>query len=271
MESFKNVMTGWIREFGPRLLEALAIAAVGWLVLRILVGIADRAMKRTKLDVSLQAFLLRVIRIAGYVIIVITLLSSLNVSTTGLIAGFSAAVAAIALALKDSLSNVAAGIILLFTHPFETGDYICVGEEAGHVKRIDVIHTTLVTLDNRQVILPNSLLSSHEVVNYTGEAIRRVDLPFSIRYSDDVETAKQAALEAAAAHTLVLTDPAPVARIERYDDSAVIMTVRIWCKTPDYWDVYFDMTEQVRAALEQHGAAIPFPQLDVHMIPEETE
>ena len=257
----------------PKLLLALVLAAFGYGLIRLLMRISARMMARSKLDTSLQGFLLRVIKIVAYIVLIITVLSALDISTTGLIAGFSAAAAAVALALKDSLSNVAAGIILLFTHPFETGDFIAVNGEKGTVKRVDVIHTTLLTLDNRRVILPNSLISASQVVNFSEEPFRRIDLAFSVSYDNDIERVKETVLQAVSAHPQTLFEPAePIVRVDEYADSAVTVIAWVWCRTEDYVSVRFDLIEQVRAAFDQKGISIPYPQLDVHVHgPEKTQ
>lgn len=250
----------------PKLLLAVVLAAAGYGLIRLLANLAGKVMRRSKLDTSLQGFLLRMIKIVAYVVLAITVLSALGISTTGLIAGFSAAAAAVALALKDSLSNVAAGIILLFTHPFETGDFIAVNGEKGKVRQVDVIHTTLLTPDNRRVILPNSLISSSQVVNFSEEPFRRIDLAFSVSYGNDIEAVKETVRQVVSAHPLTLSEPAePVVRVDDYADSAVTVIAWVWCRTDDYVTVRFDLMEQVRAAFDRSGIVIPYPQLDVHV------
>ena len=267
MNTILASLWAFILSVGPKVLLAGAIVGAGFLLIHLLVKIARRAMERKSTDISLQNFLIQVIKIAGYVVIAISALSTLGVSTTGLIAGFSAAAAAIALALKDSLSNVAAGILILFTHPFETNDFITVEGEAGTVKKIDVMHTTLVTVDNRQVIIPNGVLSSGKVINYSKEPLRRVDLTFSVSYDDDVEKVKETVRATATQHPLVLSEPAePFVRVSEYADSSVNVVARVWCRAEDYWTVHFDLMEQVRTAFSRENVTIPYRQLDVRLV-----
>ncbi len=257
----------YLLSIAPKVLMAGAIVGIGILLIFLLVKVAKRAMEHKNTDVSLQNFLLQTLKIAGYVVIAISALSTLGVSTTGLIAGFSAAAAAIALALKDSLSNVAAGILILFTHPFETNDFITADGEAGTVKKIDVMHTTLVTGDNRQIIIPNGVLSSNKVINYSKEPLRRVDLTFSVSYDDDVEKVKETVRATAAQHPLVLSEPAePFVRVSEYADSSVNVVARVWCRAEDYWTVHFDLMEQVRVAFNRENVTIPYRQLDVRLV-----
>ena len=251
---------------GPPIIMALVILVAGLIVLFIVAKILKKALSRTTLDISLQKFFVKTLNIVGFVLILICALSTAGVSTTGLIAGFSAAGAAVALALKDSLSNIAGGIVLLITHPFVTGDYIEIGDYSGTVKEIDILQTTLLTPDNKTIVIPNGLLSSDEVVNYTKEPTRRVDLTVSVSYDNDIELAKKSVLKAAEGISLVLSDPQPFVRVSEYSDSSVNLAVRVWCKTEDYWDVHFAMIEKMRESFEKDGIEIPYQRLDVNIV-----
>lgn len=251
---------------GPPIIMALVILVAGLIVLFIVAKILKKALSRTTLDISLQKFFVKTLNIVGFVLILICALSTAGISTTGLIAGFSAAGAAVALALKDSLSNIAGGIVLLITHPFVTGDYIEIGDYSGTVKEIDILQTTLLTPDNKTIVIPNGLLSSDEVVNYTKEPTRRVDLTVSVSYDNDIELAKKSVLKAAEGISLVLSDPQPFVRVSEYSDSSVNLAVRVWCKTEDYWDVHFAMIEKMRESFEKDGIEIPYQRLDVNIV-----
>lgn len=251
---------------GPPIIMALVVLVAGLIVLFIVAKILKKALSRTTLDISLQKFFVKTLNIVGFVLILICALSTAGVSTTGLIAGFSAAGAAVALALKDSLSNIAGGIVLLITHPFVTGDYIEIGDYSGTVKEIDILQTTLLTPDNKTIVIPNGLLSSDEVVNYTKEPTRRVDLTVSVSYDNDIELAKKSVLKAAEGISLVLSDPQPFVRVSEYSDSSVNLAVRVWCKTEDYWDVHFAMIEKMRESFEKDGIEIPYQRLDVNIV-----
>lgn len=267
MMNWSSVVTSYLFTYGLPLLRAALVLLIGHFVVAWLADMVERAMKKHGQDPSLTAFLKKAVSIAGHTVLVLSALSSLGVSTTGLVAVFSAAAVAIGVGLKDSLGNVAGGILLLIAPRFATGDYIAACGEEGIVLSVDLLHTTLRTLDNRQVSLPNGTLVAGTIVDYSREAKRRVDLVFPVSYTSDLEAAKKAAIDAAKAHPLVLDDPeGPFARVSDYRDSAVELTVRAWCATADYWTVRFDLTEQVRQAFEQAGVKIPFPQLDVHLV-----
>lgn len=251
---------------GPAIIIAALVFIIGYIILRVIAKVIAKTMKKTKLDISLQKFFVKTIVIVGVIILLICSLATAGISTTGLIAGFSAAGAAVALALKDSLANLAGGIVLLITHPFVTGDYIEINSYSGTVKEIDILQTKLVTADNKTIVIPNGLLSSDEVVNYTKEATRRVDLKISISYDSSVEKAKESILRAASLEKKILTDKEIFVRASEYSDSGVVLMVRVWAKTEDYWDVYFGMTEKIRECFITDGVEIPYQRVDVHMV-----
>lgn len=251
---------------GPAIIIAALVFIIGYIILRVIAKVIAKTMKKTKLDISLQKFFVKTIVIVGVIILLICSLATAGISTTGLIAGFSAAGAAVALALKDSLANLAGGIVLLITHPFVTGDYIEINSYSGTVKEIDILQTKLVTADNKTIVIPNGLLSSDEVVNYTKEATRRVDLKISISYDSSVEKAKESILRAASLEKKILADKEIFVRAGEYSDSGVVLMVRVWSKTEDYWDVYFGMTEKIRECFIADGVEIPYQRVDVHMV-----
>lgn len=254
---------------GPAIVVALIVFVLGLFVLFLFSKALKKALSKTTLDISLQKFFVKTLNIVGAVLILICALATAGISTTGLIAGFSAAGAAVALALKDSLSNIAGGIVLLITHPFVTGDFIEIGSYSGVVKEIDIIQTTLITGDNKTIVIPNGLLCSDEVVNYTKEPTRRVDLTVSVSYDSDIELAKKSVIKAAKKIAFVLSKPEPFVRVSEYSDSAVNLAVRVWCKTENYWDVHFSMIEQMRECFKEDGIEIPYQRIDVNLVKDE--
>ena len=155
--------------------------------------------------------------------------------------------------------------MILFFKPFKVGDYIEASGESGTVVEISVVYTVLLTPDNKRITLPNGSLTNASIKNYSSEETRRVDLTFSADYSSDVETVKKIILENIEAHPLALKDPAPFVRLSAHSDSALTYTARIWTKSADYWDVYFDLTESVKLAFDKNNIKIPYPQLDIHI------
>jgi len=247
-------------------LKMLLILVVGELVTLLIVRITKRTLSKTHLDVALVKFLGKALFIGLSLIVLLSALNSIGVSTTGILAALSAAGLAIAVALKDSLANVAGGILLLLSPRFHTGDYIAAGTDEGTVTNVDLLHTTIITVDNRQVSIPNGVLMNNYITNFSEEQRRRVDLDFPIPYDADVETAKQAIKAAILAHPQVLTEPAePFVRVKGYEEHAVIIVTRTWVKTEAYWDVYFDLNEQVRAALVKSGIELAVRKLEVRV------
>jgi small conductance mechanosensitive channel len=198
----------------------------------------------------------------------ITIVGGLGMMASGggAVAGAGAVAAAIAIALKDSLANVAGGIFLLITKPFVTDDVISVSGDTGKIKEIKLVHTVVLTFDNKEIIIPNSVLMGSTVTNLSNAGKRRVDMVFSIGYNDDAKLAREIILKALTKHELALTDEVePFARVTAHSASSVDITARVWALAGDYWTVYFDVLEEVREEFNKNGITIPFNQLDVHV------
>lgn len=244
----------------------IIILVGGYFATKAFTKIIRKGLEKSNIDYSLAKFLVNSIKIACYVVIIMSALSYIGISITGLVAFFSAGAAAIALALKDSLSNIACGIILLFTKPFVTDDVIEINGERCTVLQIDLMHTKVLTADHRYIMIPNSVISSKEVVNFTAEDKRRLDFHVPVDYSADIDVVKKVLMDVALSNEKVLTDEEmPFVRLNSLGDSALDMIVKVWVKTDDYWDVYHDMYEGMKKALDQNNIAIPYNQLDVHI------
>ncbi len=253
------------------LCKTVVILLLGVLLVRLLMRLVGRGFKRTKLDPSLVKYILRAIRIALYIFVVLAALDALGVSTGGAIAAISAAAVAVGVALKDSLSNVAGGVWLLFSPRFATGDYIEAGGDEGTVIAIELLHTTLQTFDGKQVSIPNGVLVNSHITNYSVENRRRVDILFPVPYDTDMERAKKLAMDTISAHSLVITEGelAPFVRVKEYGESSVNLIMRAWCQNADYWTVQYDLTEAILLAFTQNGITVPYKQVDVHIKPEQ--
>ena len=184
---------------------------------------------------------------------------------TSIITTIGAAGVAVALALQNSLSNVAGGFLILMNKPFVNGDFISTNGNEGTVEDISILSTKLLTVDNKVIYIPNSMISGNTLVNYSREEKRRVDLVFSIAYEEDFKEAVKIISGVIAEHKLILSDDAPFVRVSALSASSVDITVRVWTKTPDYWTVYFDLIEQVKSAFDQNGIEIPYSKLDVNL------
>lgn len=257
-------------QIGFPFIKALLILLIGHFVIVYIKKIVKHPLKKKNVDESFADFLLKTISTVLHTVVVLSALSTIGISTSGLIAALSAAVVAIGVALKDSLGNVAGGILLLISPRFATGDFIEANDDSGTVLKVDLLHTTIRTADNKQVSIPNGVLINSHITNYSTEDKRRVDIEFPIPYSADVEKAKSIIMDEIKKHECIINEPEkPLVRVLSYGDSAVNIVVRSWTKTEDYWTVYFDLTESVRKALESNAISMPFNRLDVSIIKEQ--
>jgi len=246
--------------------KMLAILIIGHFLVVYILKLVRHAIEKSKIDKSLGHFFVKAINIILHIFIVLSALSAIGISTSGIIAAFSAAAVAVSLALKDSLGNVAGGILLLLSPRFVTGDYIAAGGKEGTVLGVDLLHTKIRTVDGKLVNIPNGVLINEYIVNYSAEDKRRVELVFPVPYDIDINVAKKAALEVMESNEMVLSEPEkPFARVDSYGDSAVNLLVRAWCETKNYWSVRFDLNEKIREKLAENDIEIPFNQLDVHI------
>ncbi len=243
-----------------------ATLAVGWMSIRILLRIEKKALERSKLDEVLHLFILKGTKITLWVVLIVAMLPKVGVSPASLVAVLGAGGAAIALALKDSLSNVAGGIIILITKPFSRGDTIEIGEITGVVDNIDLLTTQLHTFDNKLITVPNGTVTNSVLINYSGADKRRVDCTFGISYETDISEAKGILARVAASHPEILNDPEPLIGVSSHGANAVQLDLKVWCSTESYYDVKYYLEEKVKLAFDEAGINIPYPQMDVHII-----
>lgn len=249
-----------------KVLAAVVLAVVCLIVVKILLKIVDKMLQRSGIERSLHTFIRTAAKILLLFLAVVIVADSLGISVTSLIAVLSVFGLAVSLAVQNSLSNVAGGIQLLTSKPFKVGDYVEAGGIEGHVREIGIFYTRINTWDNKLIQVPNSQISSEKIINYTAEPERRVDLTFTTSYDAPMETVKKAIQEVMAAHPLTLTKPEPTVRVAKYGDSSIEYNMRVWCATGDYWDVYYDMLEQVKAAFDKAGVEMTYPHLNVHVL-----
>ncbi|MFR7990449.1 MAG: mechanosensitive ion channel family protein [Anaerovoracaceae bacterium] len=240
--------------------------AVGWIAIRILLRIEKKALERSKLDEVLHLFILKGTKITLWVVLIVAMLPKVGISPASLVAVLGAGGAAIALALKDSLSNVAGGIIILITKPFSRGDTIEIGEITGVVDNIDLLTTQLHTFDNKLITVPNGTVTNSVLINYSGADKRRVDCTFGISYETDISEAKGILARVAASHPEILNDPEPLIGVSSHGANAVQLDLKVWCSTESYYDVKYYLEEKVKLAFDEAGINIPYPQMDVHII-----
>jgi small conductance mechanosensitive channel len=261
-----DAVTDFLTEWGPRVLGAVVILLVGrWLIALAVRGL-DRAMDRRDVEETARRFLGSVMKAVLWAVVLIAVLGLFGVPTTSFVAILGALGLAIGLALQDSIANFAGGVIILVFKPFVAGEYVEAAGESGTVHLVEIVATTLLTPDNKQVIVPNGQIIAAPITNYSREAKRRVDLVFGIGYGDDLRAAKQLLERMAADDERVLDDPEPAFPVLALGDSAVDVGARLWVAVDDYWPVYFDWTERVKLAFDAEGISIPYPQADVHLV-----
>jgi len=265
VEAYTSKAIELLMSYGPKLLLAIVVLLVGLWLIKLLVRFIRKAMEKGSTDASLQKFLLSLINILLKALLLISVASMIGIATTAFVAILGAAGLAIGLALSGNLSNFAGGVLILFLKPFKVGDFINAQGHAGFVHEIQVFHTILKTPDNKTIIIPNGILSNGSIINFSTESQRRVDLTFSVSYKDDVKKAREVLLQAVNSDQKVLKDPAPEILVSQLGNNAVNFEARAWCKTDDYWDVYFKMHENVKLAFDKAGVSIPFPQQDIHV------
>ena len=246
-------------------LRVALLLLIGVVLTRVLTGVVDRMLQRAKGMASLRVYIRSVVRIGLWFLIALMMAESVGIPTASIIALLSVAGLAVSLALQNTLSNLAGGIMLLVSKPMTIGDYVEIGSVSGTVSMIGLSYSTLVTVENKEIYIPNSQLSSATIINYTRLGRRRMELTFSASYDDPAEAVKAALQEAVDQFPAILQDPAPEIRLCGYGDSGVNYLVRAWTATGDYWDTYYRLLEAVLPAFRRHGVSMPYPQMDIHL------
>lgn len=255
-------LLGW----GVKLLTALVLLLVGLWLARLLSNGVQRAMRRANQDAVLVDFIRTIVHGGLLVVLFVAVLTQVGVPTTSLLAALGAAGLAIGLALKDSLANLAAGVLLIAFRPFRAGDYVEVSGQAGSVVHVRLFFTLLLTPDNREVTIPNNQITTNPIVNYTARAQRRLELPVGIAYGADAGEALRVIEEVLRADPRVLAEPAPMLLVTGLGENSVDIAVRPWVATSDYWAAHSDLLRAIKLGLERAGIEIPFPQRTVHVI-----
>ena len=248
-----------------KLFTAFLIYWVGKKVAKLISNIVAKGLKKAEADQILINFLQSFIYFILLAAVIIAALGQLGIKTTSLLGMLAAAGLAIGLALKDSLSNFASGVMIVIFRPFKLGDVVEVAGISGKVEEIRIFSTFIVTGDNKLVIIPNGQITSDSIINHSAKAERRVDIPMGVGYDDDLKKARDIMMKIMEKHPLVLENPAPSILMTELADSSVNFSVRPWAKTSDYWAVYGDMLELFKEGLEAGGCNIPYPQTDVHL------
>lgn len=256
-------MSSEMSAFTATAVRLILTVVIGLILIKVIMGITRKWLDRSGADPSVYAFVKNAVKIICIIVLITMCLGILGIPMSTVIAVLGAAGAAIALALKDSLANIAGGIMIIVTKPFSKDDLIDVEDVSGKVEDIDLFLTTLKTYDNKTITIPNGLINTSILVNHSKESKRRVDCTFSIGYDSDIAEVKKILNDVCTACLQIFTDPAPTIGVSNHGDSAVIMDLKAWCDTEDYWDVKYFLEENVKLAFDENGIEIPYPQMDV--------
>ncbi len=262
---YLQIAKGWLIENGPGFIVALLILVIGRWMAMWLAAVAGKAMKKGGVEDTLSRFLGKLVYYGLLTAVIIAAADQMGIKTTSFLAILGAAGLAIGLALKDSLSNFASGVMLILFRPFKVGDYVTAGGVSGTVQQIDIFSTIFLTVDNQKIIVPNSGITSGVITNVNAESTRRIDLVVSIGYDDDIRKAKNTLEELVLGDERILEDPAPAVAVSELADSSVNLVVRPWVQTEDYWGVRLDLIEKIKLTFDEKGISFPYPQQDVHM------
>ncbi|OHE88583.1 MAG: hypothetical protein A2579_05325 [Lysobacterales bacterium RIFOXYD1_FULL_69_11] len=259
---------GWTEmaaSIGLRVLGALVLFAIGLRIAKWIAGIAERALTRADVEPTAVLFLRKVAYVALLVVLVLAALQVVGVPMTSMIAVLGAAGLAIGLALKDSLSNIASGVMLVSLKPFRVGHIVTIAGETGKVESVSIFQTVLRGADNQTIVLPNSLITTDSIINLTPDVMRRIELVIGIAYNDDIDAARGAALKLMQEDPRVLSEPAPDVLVYALADNSVNLGIRCHVANADHFVTKCELTERIKKAFDEIGVSIPFPQRDVHM------
>ena len=265
LATVSNFVTGNVINFIFLSLCAIAFVAIGFGLSSLLIKLIKGNKFFKRLDATAGKFILSLISITLKILVVVAAAAIVGIDVTAFSAVLATFGVTIGLALQGSLSNLTGGIMILIFRPFKIGDYIDNHTDSGTVKEIGIFYTTLTTPDNKNITIPNGLLSNATVVNYSTNDTRRVDLEFPVAYGSDVEKVTKVMLTVAAANDKILSDPEPFAALLRQDDRALYFVIRAWCNSDDYWDVYFALTENMKKGFDAMGIEVPLRKFDVHV------
>ena len=264
---YADEMMSFIAVYGLQVVGAIVILAVGWMASGWCADAAGRGLDKVRtLDETLRSFTVSLVRYGILVVTGLIVLQQFGVEMASLLVVLSTAGLAIGLALQGTLSNVAAGVMLLLFRPFKIGDVVTVAGHTGAVRAITLFVTEMATPDNVHIVVPNGQVWGSSVVNFSHHDTRRVDITVGIGYEDDVDRAIAEVTALIEADERALAEPAPFVALTALGDSAVDVTLRVWCKAPDYWGLKFDLTKQIKKKFDEVGINIPYPQRTVHMV-----
>lgn len=250
--------------FFKKLMGTVLILVIGVLVIRVIMRIITAALEKSHLEKAAHSLILSLARAAMYILLFLIAASQMGIDVSSIVALASVLTLALSLALQNMVSNLIGGFVILYTHPFHSGDYVEIAGQGGTVKEISMTYTVLATPDNRIISIPNSAVAAAQVVNYSSADSRRVELTVTASYDAPTQKVLDALVLAGTVDNALL-NPAPSAVIVSYDDSAIRYSLRIWVKPGDYWDVYFQVNQRIKDVFDQQGIEMTYPHLNVHL------
>lgn len=249
------------QDFFFQIIAAIIIAIVGYTLVKVIISFLKKVLNKTKIEQTAITFIVSVSRVVLYIFVIIAILSTLGVNVNSIIAAVSAAALTAGLALQDTLSNIASGVIILISKPFVAGDIIEYQGIKGRVISIKIFTTTINTYDNRTVTIPNSHLTQQNFINCTKEVNRRLDLKYTVSYEDDIQKVKEVIMDVIHNNSLILSDPQPAVHVGEHLDSGLQIQVMVWIEPDNYFPVYYYMQENVKLAFDRNGITIPYPHM----------
>ena len=250
--------------FFKKLMGTVLILVIGVLVIRVIMRLITAALEKSHLEKAAHSLILSLARAAMYILLFLIAASQMGIDVSSIVALASVLTLALSLALQNMVSNLIGGFVILYTHPFHSGDYVEIAGQGGTVKEISMTYTVLATPDNRIISIPNSAIAAAQVVNYSSADSRRVELTVTASYDAPTQKVLDALVLAGTVDNALL-NPAPSAVIVSYDDSAIRYSLRIWVKPGDYWDVYFQVNQRIKDVFDQQGIEMTYPHLNVHL------
>ena len=244
--------------------KALIVLVIGVLAIRIVMKLIRVTLDKSKLEKAAHTLILSLAKAAMYILLGLIVASTLGIDVTSIVALASVLTLALSLALQNMVSNIIGGFTILYTHPFHSGDYVEIAGQGGVVKEINMTYTMLATPDNKLISIPNSAVVAAQITNYSESPTRRVDIAVSASYDAPIQQVLDALVQAGTVDK-VLLDPAPMAVVTAYGESAINYSLRLWVDNADYWDVYFAVNQRVKTIFDEHGIAMTYPHLNVHL------
>lgn len=264
LDKWLHAAGDWILGFLPKLITSIIIVGIGFLLAKY---ITKLIMKKGKVEPTVKSFLGSMISVVLKILVIICALGTLGIDMTSIITVVGTATVAIGLALKDSMANIASGVLIIINKPFKVGDYLSTEGLEGTVHKIEMMYTTLISFDGKEIILPNSRVTSNNVINYNVEGCRRLDLPFSISYDDSIVEARDAIMEIINSDNRILSEPElPVVGVDSHGESGINLIVKVWCRPEDYWTLRYYIPEKVKYAFDERKITIPYNRLEVDIL-----